>query len=48
MKTAILTDSGCGLTPQQAKEYGIYLVPLQVIDENVSYRWLRYDNRRFI
>lgn len=27
MKTAILTDSGCGLTPQQAKEYGIYLVP---------------------
>lgn len=38
MKTAILTDSGCGLTPQQAKEYGIYLVPLQVIDENVSYQ----------
>lgn len=38
MKTAILTDSGCGLTAQQAKEYGVYLVPLQVIDENVSYQ----------
>lgn len=38
MKTAILTDSGCGMTVAQAKAKGIYLVPLQVIDENVSYQ----------
>lgn len=38
MKTAILTDSGSAMTPEQAKEAGIYFVPLQVIDGDQSYR----------
>lgn len=38
MKTAILTDSGCAMTAAQAKEKGMFLVPLQVIDEEISYQ----------
>lgn len=38
MKIAVLTDSGSAFSMEQAKVNGIYLVPLQVIDENVSYQ----------
>lgn len=38
MKTAILTDSGSAMTIQQAQEHGIFLLPLQVIDEEQSYQ----------
>ena len=38
MKTAILTDSGSAMTIQQAQEHGIFLLPLQVIDEEHSYQ----------
>ena len=38
MKTAILTDSGSAMTMQQAQELGIFLLPLQVIDEERSYQ----------
>ena len=31
MKIAIVTDSGSGLTKQQAVELGIYYLPLQII-----------------
>ena len=31
MKIAIVTDSGSGLTKQQAGELGIYYLPLQII-----------------
>ena len=36
MKTAILTDSGSAMTIQQAQEHGIFLLPLQVIDEELK------------
>lgn len=38
MKTAILTDSGCALTPKEARELGVYCLPLQIIDGKESYR----------
>lgn len=38
MKTAILTDSGCALTPKEGREKGIYVLPLQVIDKDESFR----------
>lgn len=36
MKTAFVTDSGCGLSVEEAKKYGIYSVPLQVMYDNES------------
>lgn len=38
MKIAVLTDSGSAMSKEAAKEKGLYLVPLQVIDEEVSYQ----------
>lgn len=38
MKTAILTDSGSAMTIEQAKKYGLFLLPLQVIDEERTYQ----------
>lgn len=38
MKIAILTDSGSAMSKQQAREAGLYLVPLQVIDGEESFQ----------
>lgn len=38
MKTAIVTDSACNITPEMAEEYGIYVLPLQIIFEEEVYR----------
>lgn len=38
MKTAVLTDSGCALTPEEGRKKGIYVLPLQVIDKDESFR----------
>ena len=38
MKTAILTDSGSAMTIEEAKKYGLFLLPLQVIDEERTYQ----------
>ena len=38
MKTAIVTDSACNITPEIAEEHGIYVLPLQVIFEEEIYR----------
>ena len=38
METAILTDSGCALTPMEGHVKGIYVLPLQVIDGDESFR----------
>lgn len=36
-KTAILTDSGTGLTQKEVQEAGIYFLPLQVLHEDQQY-----------
>ena len=38
MKIAVLTDTGSALNVIDAQKYGLYLLPLQVIDEEVSYQ----------
>lgn len=38
MKIAILTDTGSALSIVDAQRYGLYLLPLQVIDEEESYQ----------
>lgn len=38
MKIAILTDTGSALSIVDAQRYGLYLLPLQVIDEEKSYQ----------
>lgn len=38
MKIAIITDSGCGLSNDQAKAAGLFLLPLQIMDKEKSYR----------
>lgn len=37
MKTAIVTDSNCGITQKEASELGIYLIPMPVIIRNQTY-----------
>ena len=37
MKVRVLTDSGCGLTKEQAQQYHLDYLPLQVIVENKTY-----------
>lgn len=37
MKTAIVTDSNSGLTAKQAEELGIFLLPMPIIIDGVSY-----------
>ena len=36
MKIAVLTDTGSALNVIDAQKYGLYLLPLQAIDEEVS------------
>lgn len=36
-KVAIVTDSNSGITPDQAKELGVYVVPMPVIIDEVTY-----------
>lgn len=37
MKIAVITDSGSGLSKQEANDLGIYFLPLQIIDEDKVY-----------
>ena len=37
MKVKVITDSGSGLTKEQAAEYGLDFLPLQVIIEDKAY-----------
>lgn len=47
-KIAVVTDTGSNLSFEQAKELGIYLLPLQItIDENLS-RYIRNFYPRYI
>ena len=36
-KIAILTDSGSSITPYEAEKLGIFLLPLQIIENDKSY-----------
>ena len=36
-KIAILTDTGSYIYPKEAEELGIYLLPLQIVEDNKSY-----------
>ncbi len=38
MSIAIVTDTACNLTPEQAKELGIYVLPIEIIIDNVTYK----------
>ncbi len=38
MSIAIVTDTACNVTPEMAEEYGIYLLPLEIIFGETSYR----------
>lgn len=38
MSIAIVTDTACNITPEMAEEYGIYLLPLEIIFSEKSYR----------
>ena len=46
MKIAVITDSGSGLTKQQANELGIYYLPLQIIVNDKMYLDGENYNRR--
>ena len=37
-KIAVMTDSGCGISPEKAKEYGLYFLPLQISCGPTTYR----------
>lgn len=37
MKTAVLTDSGTGMSQQEAQAQGIYFLPLQILHEDTQY-----------
>lgn len=38
MSIAIVTDTACNVTPEMAEKYGIYLLPLEIIFGETSYR----------
>lgn len=38
MSIAIVTDTACNITPEMAEKYGIYLLPLEIIFGDKSYR----------
>lgn len=38
MKIAVISDSGCGMSEKEAQERGIFVLPLQLIINDVSYR----------
>ena len=37
MKTAIVADSNCCITPEEAKKRGIFILPMPVILEDKTY-----------
>ncbi len=37
MKTAIVTDTNSSITPQEAKEMGIYLIPMPFFIDGETY-----------
>lgn len=48
MKTAVITDSNSGITQNEAKELGIYVVPMPVlIDGELSYEDLTLSQEQF-
>lgn len=48
MKTAIITDSNSGITQDEAKELGIYVVPMPVlIDEEIYYEDITLTQSQF-
>ena len=48
MKVKVITDSGSGLTKEQAAEYGLDFLPLQVIIEDKAYLDGIYFDKHFI
>ena len=38
MKIAVLTDSGVGISLEQLKKDGIFMLPLQIIIDDMTYR----------
>lgn len=36
-KTAVMTDSNCGILPEQGKELGITIVPMPIIIDGKTY-----------
>ena len=38
MKIAVISDSGCGMSEKEAQERGIFILPLQLIINDISYR----------
>ena len=48
MKTAIITDTNSGITPAQAEEMGIFLLPMPVIiDGNVRFEGIDLTEEEF-
>lgn len=48
MKTAIVTDSNSGITPSEAKELGLFLMPMPVfLDEQVRWEGLDITDEEF-
>lgn len=48
MKTAVITDSNSGITQNEAKELGIYVVPMPVlIDGELFYEDLNLSQEQF-
>lgn len=43
-RIAILTDTGSYITPKEAKELGIYLLPLQIIEEKENGKKICYED----
>ena len=48
MKTAIVTDSGCGLSKVEANAKGIFYLPLQVLCDEKEYEFQKVDDNTFI
>ena len=47
-KIAILTDSNCGISPQEGKEQGIYILPMPVIiQEQIFYEGYEINEQQF-
>ena len=38
MSIAIVTDTGCNITPEQAEELGIYILPIEIVFEDRTYK----------
>ena len=47
-KIASLTDSNCGISPQEGKEQGIYILPMPVIiQEQIFYEGYEINEQQF-